>query len=174
MGNKLDLSEMTFDQQLQATNGHIEGFDISPNRRISSELILEPMGTGVRITARDADHRILWGFVGSKDTLRQIHCPVATYETLQALLGEELEKRGLYSPPSEDTQAAAMRALDSLDKTIAWLRKSVITIKATPATHERNRTIARIVSDANQQIVQEANTLRGMKSKADSATQNNS
>lgn len=167
MTDEQDLFGKTFDQQLHATGGRIEGRDIAPNRRIPGEIVFEPMGSGVRVTARDAEHRVLWGYVGSKETVRQIHCLVATYDTLQNLVGEELEKRGLFVSESEDPIAAAQRVLDSLEKTAKWLRESLEVKKVSDATLERARTIARIVSDADRQISLEASTLKGMKSKTE-------
>jgi hypothetical protein len=159
-----DLFGMTFDQQLHATEGRIEDLDISPNRCIPGEIVFEPMGAGVRVTARDSEHRILWGYVGSKETVRQIHCLVATYDTLQNLIGEELGKRGLFVSERQDPIEAAQRSLDSLEKTLKSLRDSLKVKKVSDATLERARTIERIVSDADRQISLEVSTLKGMKS----------
>lgn len=169
MSHEQDFSRKTFDQQVHATGGQIEGRDIAPNRRIPGEIVFEPMGSGVRVTARDAEHRVLWGYVGSKETVRQIHCLVATYDTLQNLVGEELEKRHLFVPESEDPIRAAQRALDSLEKTVKWLRDGLEVKKVSDATLERARTIASIVSGADRQILLEASTLKGMKSKTESS-----
>ena len=119
------------------------------------------------MTARDAEHRVLWGYVGSKETIRQIHCLVATYDTLQNLVGEELEKRHLFVPESEDPIRAAQRALDSLEKTVKWLRDGLEVKKVSDATLERARTIASIVSGVDRQILLEASILKGMKSKTE-------
>ena len=97
MPQEQDLFGKTFDQQLEATDGNVAGHDIAPNRRIAGEIVLEPTESGIRVTARDAEHRVLWGYVGSKETTQQIHCWVATYDTLQNLVAEELEKRNLLS-----------------------------------------------------------------------------
>ena len=167
MTNEQDLFEKTFDQQLEVTKGRIEGRNISPNRRIPGEIVFEPMGSGVRVTARDNEHRVLWGYVGSKETLRQTHCLVATYETLQGLIGEELEKRDLFKPESEDPMLVAQRSFAEIERTLKWLREGLDVKKISPATMERARTISRIVSDANRQISLEADTLKGMKSKAE-------
>ena len=164
MTKQKDLYGMTFDQQVHATGGGIEDHDIVPNRRIPGEIVFEPMGSGVRVTARDADHRVLWGYVGSKETVSQIHCLVATYDTLQKLVGEELKKRGSFVSESEDPIGAAQRAIDSLEKTVKWLRDGLEVKKVSDATLERARTIARIASDADRQITLETTALKGMKS----------
>lgn len=162
-----DLFGKTFEQQLEATKGHIEGRDITPNRRIPGEIVFEPMGSGVRVTARDSEHRVLWGYVGSKETTRQIHCLVATYDTLQNLIGEELEKRGLANSDTSDPIESARHSLDELEATIKFLRSGLEVKKVSEATLERAKTIGRIASDANRQISLEANTLKGMKTKTE-------
>jgi len=209
MTQEQDLFEKTFDQQLHATKGQIEGRNIAPNRRIPAEIvfepvgsrirvtaydtnnkvlfqrddkktetnivprrikgevIFEPIGTGVRVTARNDNHKILWGYVGSKETTNQIHCLVATYDTLQNLIAAELEKRGLLVPETVDPIDVAQEAIDSLEKTLKWLRDGLDVKKVSDATLERARAIARIASDANRQITLEASTLKGMKSKTD-------
>jgi hypothetical protein len=92
---------------------------------------------------------------------------VATYETLQSLVGEELEKRGLLSVEGKDPMVSAQSAFDGLEKTLKWLRESINVNKISPATLERARTLARIVADADRQMSLEAGTLKGMKSKTD-------
>lgn len=122
----------------------------------------------MRVTARDDQHRVLWGYVGSRETVKQIHCLVATYDTLQQLIGEELDKSGVPVPEaSEDPLASAASALAALESTLAWLRKSLQVKKPSEATLTRAKLIARIVSDANRQMTIEASSLKGMKSKSD-------
>ena len=170
MKRENDLFGMTFEQQINATGGAIDGKEITPNRRIVGEIVLEPMGSGVRVTARDGEHRLLWGYVGSKETVRQIHCLVATYETLQNLIAGELEKRGLLKGDSEEPMLAAERALCELENTVKWLRDSLAVKKVSDATRERARMLARVVSDADRQISLEAGTMKGMKSKNEDST----
>ncbi len=169
MTQQQDLFDMTFDQQLYVTKGRIEGRDISPNRRIPGEIVFEPMATGVRVTARDGDHKVLWGYVGAKETVSQNHCLVAMYDTLQKLVGEELEKRGMFSPEVEDPISAAHKAIDCLEKTVTQLRESLNVKKVSDATLSRAQTIRRMISDADRQLSLEASTLKGMKSKSESA-----
>lgn len=169
MPQEESLFGKTFDQQLNAVGGEIERHDIAPNRRVPGEIVFEPTSSGVRVTARDGEHRLLWGYVASKETVRQIHCLVATYDTFQDLVAEELGKRELFTPESADPLESARRALDSMEATIKWLRDGLKVKKASEATAERARTIARIVSDANRQISLEAGALKGMKGKGESA-----
>ncbi len=167
MQDDLDLFGKTFDQQLAATAGKIEGRSIAPNRRIQGEIVLEPTGYGVRVTARDASHQVLWGFIASKETLRQIHCLVATYETLHTLIAEELGHGGLSDVQGADPIARAEGELQALTATHDWLQESVKVERVTDAARARAAAIARIVADANRQIVLEASTLSGMKPKRD-------
>jgi len=204
-----DLFGKTFDQQLAATGENILARDIAPNRRIPAEIvfepmgariqvtaydtenrvlfqrddkkteenatprrikgevIFEPMGNGVRVTARDESHKVLWGYVGSKETVKQIHCLVATYDTLQDRIAEELEKRGLLVPETNDPRDAAKAAIASLEETIQWLRAGLEVKKTSDATLERARAIARMARDANRQLQLEGGTLKGMKSKTE-------
>ena len=162
-----DLSGKTFDQQFQAAGKDITARGISPNRRVPGEIVFEPLGTGVRVTARDAEHRVLWGYVGAKETVKQIHCLVAVYDTLQDLLAEELEKSGLFRRETADSTSTAQTALDRLEKTVKWLRDSIDVKKVSDATADRAKIIARIASDADRQITLEAGTVKGMKSKSE-------
>jgi hypothetical protein len=164
-----DLFGKTFDQQLHIAGDAIADEDISPNRRIPGEVVFEPMGNGVRVTARDDQHRVLWGYVGSKETVSQIHCLVATYDTLQGLIAEELEKRGLFTPDEhEDPVGQAQTAIDRLEATVKWLRASLDVKKVSDATLERAKAISRIASDADRQISLDATSLKGMKSRTES------
>ena len=81
---------------------------------------------------------------------------------------EELAKQGLATLQIQDTIATALRALDSLEATAQWLRKSLEVKKVSDATLQRANTIARIISDADRQISLEASTLNGMKSRTES------
>ena len=160
----------TYDQQLDIVGEDITKVDIAPNRRVAGEMVFEPMGNGVRVTARDESHRLLWGFVGSKGMLEQHPCPVAMYDTLRGLISEELEKRGLPAPQQGDPLAEATRAVARLEATVKWLKDSIQAKKVSKATEERARSIARIALDADRQINLDARTFRGMKSKSESDT----
>jgi len=165
MSTDTNLFGKTFDQQLQLNGGDMVNRDISPNRRITAEMVFEPLGTGIRVTARDESHALLWGFVGSKGMLAEIHCPVAVYQTLHNLIAEELQKRGRPVPDQVDPILAAERAVIELEKTAAWLKKSLQVKNVSAATTERARAIAQIALDANRQINLEATSLKGMKSR---------
>lgn len=178
MSNQPDLFIKTFDQQLSIAKDSINNVDISPNRREIGEVVFEPVLRGVRVTARDVNHRVLWGFIGSKEMITQIHCPVAVYETLQSLIDEELKKNNVLPRDPVDPIKAAQQALDNLQDTIKVLRNSITTNEVKEAekrgsstedvgdaTKKRASTIARLVNDADRMIWLEASSLRGMKKK---------
>jgi hypothetical protein len=158
MAGKFDLFGKTFDQQVDAAGDQIVHQNISPNRRISTEVVFEPLVAGVRVTARDSKHRVLWGFIGSQGMLGQTHCPVAVYEELQSLLTEELQKQDLPTI-AEDGNAIenAKAALASLESTVLALKKSIEVKKVTEATVLRAKRIAQVANDANRQIALETN-----------------
>jgi hypothetical protein len=106
-------------------------------RRIKGEVVFEPMGNGVRVTARDESHKVLWGYVGSKETVKQIHCLVATYDTLQDMIADELEKRGTLVPESTVPLDEAKAAIASLEEAIRWLKTGLDVKKANDATLKR-------------------------------------
>lgn len=141
--------------------------DNATPRRIKGEVVFEPMGDGVRVTARDDSHQVLWGYVGSKETVKQIHCLVATYDTLQDMIAEELERRGLLVPETTDPVDVARGALAALEETIQWLKAGLDVAKTSDATLERARVIGRMATDANRQLRLEGGTLKGMKSRSE-------
>lgn len=163
MSEDKELLGKTFDQQVQLAGEKIEGRNISPNLRIPGEVVFEPVLNGVRVTARDERHRMLWGFIASRDMIRQIHCPVAVYERLQRLLSDELRKHNLPADSEGDAMANAEQALSALRETVDSLRASMTVKKVSPATLERARAIARIASDVNRQIRLEASYFKRTK-----------
>ena len=150
-----DLFGQTFDQQLKATGGDVEGRDISPNVRVPGEVVFEPIGDNIRVTARDQDHQLLWGYVGSRETLQKVHTYVAIYGRLQDLLREQLDKRGL---PTDKWQREpikdATKALRELQELASNLEDSIDVEDPSEATRKRARIFARIAEDAVVQINQ--------------------
>jgi len=158
-----ELFGKTFDQQLQIAGDGIVNRDISPNRRIPGEIVFEPVLNGVRVTARDENHRTLWGFIVSKGMLELMHCPVAIYQTLRDLLSEELKRHSLSTPEHKDAIHDTKSALDALQKTIDNLKESIKVKKVSSATIERATAIARIADDVNKMILLETSSIKGMK-----------
>lgn len=153
----------TFDQQVKHMGDDLANQDISPNRRIAGEVVFEPLGSGVRVTARDASHRVLWGFVSSKETLGQVHNLVAIYDTFRNMIAEELAKRGVVASEGGDPVKEAAVAIERLESTVATLKKSIQVKKTSEATVERARAVAMIATEADQQIELLAASLKGMK-----------
>lgn len=152
MNQQGNLFGKTFDQQVHISGGNLDGADIRPNTCIPGEIVLEPLPPGIRITARDADHRTLWGFVASKGMLEQVHCLVAVYDTLQTRIGHELRKQGLPAPEREDAVECAKRALDDLEETVRQLRESITVKKVSEATLRRAEVIRGATVDARRMI----------------------
>lgn len=146
----------TFDQQVDIAGDGIADRDIDPNRMVAASIIFEPMlhggRGGVRITARDGQHKVLWGFVACHEMLSQNHCPVAVYDTLRGMISAELERHKLPSPSSDDDLAAAKHAIAALEETVAKLKKSIEVKKVSTATTDRAAVIARVMRDANRMI----------------------
>jgi len=159
MGNQSDLFGKTFDQQLEATGGKLSDKDIRPNVQIQSELVLEPVSNGIRVTARDENHRMLWGFIASQGMLAQSHCPVAIYDTLQELLSAELRKHVLPTQDDQEPISSAKIALDELAKTIQNLRESITVKKESEATRQRAQNIKRLANDAIRSIKLESDSV---------------
>jgi len=164
MSEQQDLFD-TFDQAVRQQPGTLKDEDLLPNLRIQGEVVLEPVMKGIRVTARDADHALLWGFIGSREILGQPHCPVAIYDTLLRLLEEELDKQAPPESPPEDRVGIAQDAVISLIKSAKRLQNSLAVKKVSPATQERAEVIARVASDALRMIELETSSLKGMKPK---------
>ena len=164
-----DLFGKTFDQQLEVAGDTIADRNISPNRRIPGEIVFEPVLNGVCVTARDKDHRALWGFIGSEGMLRHTHYPVGVYATLRTLLSEELKKHGLPTSEEVDPMQAAKQALSGLRDTIDKLRDAITVKKVSKATMERAKVIGRIVNDANRMICLETSSFKGGKGENEEA-----
>ncbi|MBM3859922.1 MAG: hypothetical protein FJ395_09765 [Verrucomicrobia bacterium] len=159
MSKQTELFGKTFDQQIKATGGKPSAKDILPNVLVRGELVLEPVSNGIRVTARDENHRMLWGFIASQGMLTQAHCPVAIYDKLQELVSTELKKHGLPSQDEQDPVLSAKVALDDLERTVRELRESITVKKESEATRERAINIRRLARDANRTIKLEADSL---------------
>lgn len=143
-----DLFGKTFDQQLLATGGRIQGKDLTPNKIVPGSVVLEPLPTGIRVTARDDAHHVLWGFVASRDMLKETHCPVAVYERLREILNEQFEVLGQPTLDQPDPVKAAEERLDLIGKQCESLRSLLKVKKASEATRNRAVTIASASMDA--------------------------
>ncbi len=163
MEKQPDLFASAPEQPFAAGDEHTKDSVHDRGRRIQGEIAFERTETGVRVTARDAEHRLLWGCIASKETLRQIHSSVAMYSSLQNLIGEELQKVNRCAVEGVDAITAAAEAVRSLEGTLTWLQSSLDVREVKDATMERARALARIIADADRQIMLEASRLKGMK-----------
>ncbi len=151
----------TYDQQAEAAGDSFTTADIHPNRRLLAEVVFEPVVGGVRVTARDGQHHMLWGFVGSIGMMTQIHTPVAIYDTLRTLLSEELVKTRLPVADAPDIMQSAKDAIESLRDTLRRLERSLDVKKVEAATRDRAKAIASTVNDARRQIHLEISVPKG-------------
>ena len=159
MPDTATLFDKTFDQQREIVgNKAITTVNISPNRLVAAEIVFEPLLGGVRVTARDANHHMLWGFVGSKSMMTQQHTPVAVYDRLRKLLDEELTKHKLEVTPTPEAIESAKAAIKGLQDTLCRLQEAITVKKPSPATYERAEAIGRTIRDVSRQIDLELNT----------------
>ena len=157
MTTNSDFSAKTFDQLVASTDGDISEQRVSPHRLVRGEIVFERLGNGVRVTARDEQHRVLWGYVASKETVTQVHCLVAMYSLMQEITSEELAKHGLYAqiPSKTDEVAHALTSLTDLEGNIKRLRESLNVKKVSSATIARAKVVSRLVSDFGNQLANE-------------------
>lgn len=141
-----DAGNLLFSEDVQKKEEGIH------EKKIKGEVVFEPLSTGVRVTARDENHNILWGYVASKETVSQIHCLVAIYDALQELIKNELEKRGSINDDNEDYMSVAQKNIDELKLSLENLESTIKVKKVSKATIARAKNIAQVVKDANRLI----------------------
>jgi hypothetical protein len=124
-------------------------------RRVPGQLVIEPLGEGVRVSARDSDESLLWGMVCTKLMLQQSHGSVALYDHLRDLISDDLSRMGKEVPATHDVVDAALDALARLEEVVAAARKNISVKKVTPETRERAQRILRTYGDAYQMITTE-------------------
>jgi hypothetical protein len=140
---------ITLDQQIDAYGTEVEPEVIAPNKLIPTRLGLEPMGAGVRITARDHDGRTLWGVVASKPMLKDGEFPVGAYDRLLELLAEYGVDVAPDPVDPKDLVNQALADLDAVVQTVDELRASLAVKSPSEATARR----AEIVRSAAREAV---------------------
>jgi hypothetical protein len=139
---------ITLDQQIEAHGPDPDAEQIAPNSLIPCRLGLEPMGAGVRITARDQDGRVLWGVVASEPMLKEGEFPVGAYDRLRELLAEYgVDVRAKPVEPKE-LVSTAISELDALVQTIIDLRASLEVKSPSEATARRAEVIRSAAREA--------------------------
>lgn len=88
---------------------------------ISGTIAFEPVLTGIRVTARDQDDELLWGFVACKDTIDQTHRPVGIYDRLRSEMSRSLSAHGKLDKAPDKTGIEEARAV--LDRVMGLLKK---------------------------------------------------
>jgi hypothetical protein len=147
-------SQRTFDQIL-GNNGSTLPADTGPHKALQGSVVLEPLGKGIRVTGRDNQQGVLWGFVASKGMLDQPHASIAIYNLLRDHLYPLLESMGLPSSRPENIMDAANSALADMEYLIKQLRENINVKKASPQTLERAEAVHRAMTDATRMVLQE-------------------
>lgn len=138
-----------FDQMVEDNDGQVPP-DISPNQRISGEVVFEPLGSGIRVTGRTEQHEVLWGTVLSKGMLEQPHAAIAVYGALREEVEKALAARGLPVPESSESVESALQSIEKMEKFLAAARKKITVKKVSPETKARATVIAKAVNNAYQ------------------------
>ena len=141
---------ITLDQQLKVFGQQITSEQMGDNTLVPCRIGLEPLGGGIRVTARDEHGGKIWGFVASAPSLASGECLVAVYDGLRQLL----ERHGLGNPPSSltpsETVANATRILDEIASTVEALKRSIDVRRASDATGRRAEAILASARDASR------------------------
>jgi hypothetical protein len=88
---------------------------------VKTQILFEPLLTGVRCAAIDENGRTLWGYVAGKENFRECHQLVAIYDELSAMLEERLLKYGKMEAKVEQPTGDDLRPL--IDKATTMLSK---------------------------------------------------
>ncbi len=130
--------------------GHTSSESSRAPTRISGSIEVVPLGKGVRVTGRDADGRVLWGFVATRTMLEQPHGAIAIYDRLRDLVNERLDALGLPMDRPEDVLTAAESKLSELERFATQLRKTITITKGKKPTGgqlEKARDVYRAIHD---------------------------
>lgn len=141
-------NQITLDQQIAAHGHEPTPENCGVNTLIPAKLGLEPMGSGVRVTARDEQGQTLWGVVASLPMLSSGECPVAIYDRLMELLKEKGIGGQSEELSHEESVNRAQTTLEELRTTIASLQNGLDVKKPSEATARRADQLYRAARDA--------------------------
>jgi hypothetical protein len=139
---------ITLDQQIAAHGPGLGPEACGVNTLIPAKLGFEPMGGGVRVTARDEQGATLWGVVASMPMLTSGECPVAIYDRLMELLAEHGVGSRSETLTHEQSVERAIGSLEELHALITSLRDGLDVKKPSEATGRRADQIYRAAGDA--------------------------
>jgi hypothetical protein len=115
---------------------------------IPGEIVFEPLMGGLRVTARDQNHTVLWGFVASKSMIERHPCPVAIHTTLKKIITKELAKHNLETSKEINYVEEALRNINKLQKKLNDLKKLLKVKKVTDATNNKGYVYYKATTDA--------------------------
>jgi hypothetical protein len=151
--------QKTFDQMLtECGNAGLHAVDISPNRVIPANIVLEPNShqgvARVRVTARDEEFNLLWGVNVSEGLMpAESPTPVAFYGRLREMIRENLTdpapRHELTKDPFVALQFCLSRIRDMLSK---CEKETVLVKKKSDVTETRASKVADILFDTLRQM----------------------
>jgi hypothetical protein len=111
--------QRTFDDM--ADGGEVQQGSAPPGGRvIDGFIVTEPLGGGVRVTARGHDNKLLWGFVAGQLAMDSPHVLVATYESLRTSVIIDLPS---YVDKKNDGAPKTKQCLEAIESITAMLGK---------------------------------------------------
>jgi hypothetical protein len=114
--NKFD--NITFEKTLGLSDSQAGSGTRQLCPSVPAEIVLEPTRTGVRVTARLSDHRLLFGYSASSGNLKDLHIQVASYPALIELITEHLMD-------THPEQSAQLASVPSTDSSLAQIHASI-------------------------------------------------
>lgn len=135
---------LTFDQLISVGVDFHDPLAIHPHQVIHGNCSFEPTSTGVHVSAKTSDGKMLWGLIATSDTLRERHTNIATYPELQRLIQDGLNsthRMGISQPTASDTQL-----LSEFSSLMAELQDKAEIIQDDPGC-EKSETLIKIIRD---------------------------
>lgn len=132
------------------TVGGVVEKSMKPNAKvIDGKIAFEPLYGGIRVTARDASNKTLWGFVASSRMIQQYHCPVGIHTTLKELVGAELKAQDLSFNDDTKQVELAKKAIQEMQKKLDDCMKTITPENISKATIKNAQVIYKAIHDAN-------------------------
>lgn len=106
-------------------------------RVIDGCIVTEPLGGGIRVTARGHDNKLLWGFVAGQLAMDSPHVLVATYESLRTSIIVDLpsyvDKKNDGTPKTQQ----CLEAIESITDMLGKVRDKLSPKHVTDKTEKR-------------------------------------
>lgn len=153
--------QKTFDQILQQNNGEIDGADVRPHKVIPANVVLEPNThqgiSRVRVTARDANFKLLWGVNISEDLMHAEHpTPVGVYTELRSFIRQHLSSTAPRFETTDNPFTAVSQLLSRIQDVLEKCKKNTMDVKLrSEQTEQRAKDVADILRNAFLQMTYE-------------------